>query len=244
MSLTPIFFKKARWMSCPGARTLKLGIETEVFAITLGDAQMITTPGELFPEVFYGVERNRRSDCPAANTGRPYEPSVRDRMTRKYKFVLGLCPDELGYLVPGYDFLTPQVDPAVPTSRQAEDACQTQGVPSHYHETNSASSKLAAAWACAAARLLDGVSLTRLPVAMRRSTCIENPAAGLDEMTRSIPPFEGVKNPIVPLTCLSGTLSPKGGEGQGEGAIGFALQSVSSHLPFKGGMLTADALSS
>ena len=44
----------------------QLEIETDVYAITLGQAQIITTPGELFPEVFYGVERNRRSDCPAA----------------------------------------------------------------------------------------------------------------------------------------------------------------------------------
>jgi hypothetical protein len=136
--------------------THQLEMETEVFAITLGDAQIVTTPGELFPEVFYGVEGNRRRDCPAANTGRPHEPGVRDRMTRKYRFVLGLCPDELGYLVPGYDFLFPQVDPAGPTSREAQDACETNGVPSHYHETNSASSKLAAAWACTAVQLLDG----------------------------------------------------------------------------------------
>jgi hypothetical protein len=136
--------------------THELEIETKVFVITLGDAQIITTPGELFPEVFYGVESYRRRDCPAANTGRPYEPSVRERMTRKYRFVLGLCPDELGYLVPGYDFLAAQVDPAGPASRQAEDACRAKGVPSHYHETNSASSQLAAAWACTAVQLLDG----------------------------------------------------------------------------------------
>ncbi|HLG16203.1 MAG TPA: neutral/alkaline non-lysosomal ceramidase N-terminal domain-containing protein [Blastocatellia bacterium] len=130
-------------------------IESSVHAITIGDAQIITTPGELFPEVFYGVEKNRRRDCPEADTKRPAEPGVRDRMRGKYKFVFGLCPDEFGYIVPGYDFLPPSADPARGL-RQAQDPCKAAGVPNHYHETNSASSQLARAWACVAAALLDG----------------------------------------------------------------------------------------
>jgi len=133
----------------------QMQIETEIYAVTLGDAQIITTPGELFPELFYGVEANRRRDCPVAGSGRAYEPSVRDRMTKKYRFILGLCPDEFGYLVPGYDFSAPQIE-AGHAVRQAEDACASKGVPSHYHETNSASSELAPAWACVASWLLDG----------------------------------------------------------------------------------------
>ena len=130
-------------------------LETTVYAITVGDAQIITTPGELFPEVFYGVEKYRRRDCAQADTKRPAEPSVRDLMTRKYKFVFGLCPDEFGYIVPGYDFLTPTPDPARGL-REAQDPCKSSGMPDHYHETNSASSQLAPRWACVAAALLDG----------------------------------------------------------------------------------------
>ncbi len=130
-------------------------LETTVYAITIGDAQIITTPGELFPEVFYGVEKYRRRDCARADTRRPAEPGVRDRMTKKYKFVFGLCPDEFGYIVPGYDFLAPSPDPARGL-RQAQDPCKSAGSPDHYHETNSASSQLAARWACAAAELLEG----------------------------------------------------------------------------------------
>ena len=130
-------------------------IETTVYAITIGDAQIITSPGELFPEVFYGVEKHRRKDCIQADTKRPAEPSVRERMTGKYKFVFGLCPDEFGYIVPGYDFLAPSPDPARGL-RQAPDPCKSAGVPDHYHETNSASSQLAPRWACVAASLLDG----------------------------------------------------------------------------------------
>jgi hypothetical protein len=130
-------------------------VQTWVYAITLGDAQIITTPGELFPEVLYGVEKFGRKDCPEANTGRPPEPSVYDRMTKKYKFVIGLCPDEFGYIVPGYDFFTPVPD-AFTVIKQAPDPCKSKRVPNHYHETNSASSLLAPAWACIAAQLLDG----------------------------------------------------------------------------------------
>ena len=132
----------------------KVEIETTVYAITMGEAQIITTPGELFPEVFYGVERYRRKDCAEADTKRAMEPSVRDRMTKKYKFVIGLCPDEFGYIVPGYDFLTPSFGFAGAT--QAKDPCKAKGAPDHYHETNSASSQLAPVWACTAAALLDG----------------------------------------------------------------------------------------
>jgi hypothetical protein len=130
-------------------------IEATVYAITIGDAQMITVPGELFPEVFYGVEKSRRRDCPESDTGRAAEPSVRDRMKKKYKFVLGLCSDEFGYIVPGYDFLAPTPDPARGL-REAQDPCKAKGAPNHYHETNSASSQLAPRWACVAAQLLDG----------------------------------------------------------------------------------------
>jgi hypothetical protein len=129
-------------------------VEAWVYCITLGDAQMLTTPGELFPEVLYGVATYGRKDCPAAATGRPAEPSVYDRMTKKYKFILGLCPDEFGYIVPGSDFMPPKID--LNGMHEAEDPCKAERVPKHYHETNSSSSQLAPAWACTARQLLDG----------------------------------------------------------------------------------------
>ena len=77
-------------------------------------------------------------------------------MTGKYKFIFGLCPDEFGYIVPGYDFLKPSVDMARGRLTEAADPCKSSGAPDHYHETNSASSMLASAWSCAAAALLEG----------------------------------------------------------------------------------------
>src|SRR5262249_10799032 len=58
-------------------------IHTFVYDVTLGEAEIITVPGELLPEVFYGIEVHHRTDCQQADTGRPREVSVRDRMTGK-----------------------------------------------------------------------------------------------------------------------------------------------------------------
>lgn len=129
---------------------------TWIYALTLGDAQIVTTPGELFPEVFYGVAKHKRTDCPQADTGAPSEPSIRDAMTAKYRFMFGLCPDELGYIVPMYDWRREPVDLQKLQIKQSVDPCKSNGVPNHYHETNSASSTLAPASACVTVALLTG----------------------------------------------------------------------------------------
>lgn len=77
-------------------------------------------------------------------------------MTRKYRFIIGLSPDEMGYMVPGYDFLSPTLDTEHGGLKEAPDPCKAKGAPDHYHETNSASSQIARAWACIASGLLDG----------------------------------------------------------------------------------------
>lgn len=130
--------------------------KTWIYALTLGDAQIVTTPGELFPELYYGVAKHGRSDCPEAHTGAPPEPSIRDAMTGKYRFVFGLCPDEFGYIVPKSDWRHEPVDPEKMQIRQSVDPCRDKGVPNHYHETNSASSELAPASACVTVALLTG----------------------------------------------------------------------------------------
>ncbi len=131
-------------------------VKTWIYAIALGDAQIVTAPGELFPEVFYGVAKYKRSDCPAADTGAPSEPGIRDAMTAKYRFMFGLCPDELGYIVPKYDWRREPVDLKKLQIKQAVDPCKDKSVPNHYHETNSASSELAPASACVTVALLTG----------------------------------------------------------------------------------------
>lgn len=130
--------------------------KTWIYAIDLGDAQIVTTPGELFPEVFYGVAKYKRADCPQADTGAPAEPGIRDAMTAKYRFMFGLCPDEYGYLVPRYDWRREPIDLKTMDVKKAVDPCKEKGVPNHYHETNSASSILAPASACVTVALLTG----------------------------------------------------------------------------------------
>ncbi len=129
---------------------------TAIYAIDLGDAQIVTTPGELFPEVFYGVARHRRTDCPDADTGAPPEPSIRDAMSARYRFMFGLCPDEYGYIVPKYDWRREPVDLQKMQIRKSVDPCREKGVPNHYHETNSAATELAPASACVTVALLTG----------------------------------------------------------------------------------------
>ena len=122
-------------------------------------AEMVTAPGELFPELFYGTADFHRTDCPSANTGLPYEPSIRNAMHAPYRFLLGLSPDEFGYIVPGYDFYA-----APGIFEEADDPCQGQQydpnvprrtVPSHYHESLSLGADIAATSTCHAVQLLD-----------------------------------------------------------------------------------------
>ncbi len=56
----------------------------------------------------------------------PGPPYFEDRMTRPTKWLLGLCPDELGYIIPGYDYKLDERQPYI------EDAPGH-----HYEETNS-----------------------------------------------------------------------------------------------------------
>jgi hypothetical protein len=151
----------------------------EQYLLTLVDqrkaavAQLVTVPGELFPELFSGVEQARRTDCPAANTGLPYEPSIRAAMTAPYRLLAGLSPDEFGYIVPGYDFY-----PAPSVDAEAEDPCFGQPydarfprrtVPRHYHESLSVGPDIAATSACYALQLLGRDSDVVANAACRRA---------------------------------------------------------------------------
>ena len=120
--------------------------------------QMATSPGELLPELFYGVAEHGRDDCPEADTGLPFEPSIRDAMSAPHRWLIGLSPDQFGYIVPGYDFRT-----TVSLGSEAEDPCGGQEyspgfprrrVPRHYHETLAVGPDIAATATCYAVRLL------------------------------------------------------------------------------------------
>ncbi len=74
--------------------------KTEINVARLGDVLMLTTPGELYPEIVEGGV--------LALPGRDYEvapvesPPLRDTMGRhaRMAFVIGLANDEIGYILP------------------------------------------------------------------------------------------------------------------------------------------------
>ncbi len=147
---------------CPAGTALCAPVDQHL--LTLKDragkplVQLLTIPGEIFPELVYGISRNKRTDCPAADTGAAHEPAIADAMSAKYKLFLGLSPDELGYIVPGYDFYAP---PSI--DEEATDVCKGHAYdeshpgrtsPSHYHESLSLGLNVAASVNCHSLKLL------------------------------------------------------------------------------------------
>ena len=82
-------------------------VVSTVYAVRLGDAQIVTVPGELFPEVYYGVAKARREDCSKAATGRPPEPPVREFMTAEYNLCSVCLLTNWATSCPGTIFLPP-----------------------------------------------------------------------------------------------------------------------------------------
>lgn len=112
-------------------------VETEAALINLGPAQFLTVPGELFPELAIGGYDGGHINVPTKplvdpnNTNppdllaAPEGPYLKDKMHGTYRFIIGLGNDEIGYILPEYDFILG--DP--PYINQAEG--------DHYEETNS-----------------------------------------------------------------------------------------------------------
>ena len=84
----------------PGAYLTSGGIaaRSEVDVVRIGDLEILTVPGELYPEIADGgVE---------AKPGRDFEidpvevPPLRKEMTGKVNMVIGLANDEIGYIIP------------------------------------------------------------------------------------------------------------------------------------------------
>jgi hypothetical protein len=91
---------RARRLDANGA------LESEAVAVTLraapgGEplAQFACVPGEIYPELVIGGIQEPQD--PAADLpGAPREPALRELMSAPYRFVLGLCNDEVGYIIP------------------------------------------------------------------------------------------------------------------------------------------------
>lgn len=111
---------------------------TEVDLVTIGPIQMLTVPGELFPELAIGGYDGSRvgtdqdefiaadNPNPPDVASAPAGPYFKDQMGGEYNWILGLGNDEVGYLVPSYDY---KLDESSPYLSEPEG--------DHYEETNS-----------------------------------------------------------------------------------------------------------
>ncbi len=107
----------------------KASILSEVSYMELGNAQigMFLIPGELYPELESG---NFLSAAESAN-GTQAEYKVLSEMTDcEHSFVVGLCNDELGYIIPDNDFMLHEW---LPYFNIPHDSFGRE----HYEETNS-----------------------------------------------------------------------------------------------------------
>ena len=103
------------------------GVETELAVLMLGDLAVALIPGEIFPELVLGGETGRMN--PDGMNPRPLDQIAAENGIEQM-VVVGLCNDELGYIVPPSDFLVNLKAPYIERIRDAlgED---------HYEETNS-----------------------------------------------------------------------------------------------------------
>lgn len=110
-------------------------LRTAVAVVFLGPIGMVTAPGELFPETFVGFDAAYSLGQPTIDDDNPNPPDLaaapddtplRELLGVEHAIALGLCQDEIGYLVPPYDF---ELHPTAPYIDDAEG--------DHYEETNS-----------------------------------------------------------------------------------------------------------
>jgi hypothetical protein len=73
-------------------------VKSELAVINIGPVSIVTLPGEVYPEIINGgIE---------APPGRDFEvdplevPPMREMMSGRYKFIIGLANDEIGYIIP------------------------------------------------------------------------------------------------------------------------------------------------
>ncbi len=112
-----------------GKKRSKAYVSSEVGYLELGNEQigMFLIPGELFPELWNGEFLSSETSA----TGKNADYRILADMTScKHNFVVGLCNDELGYIIPENDFLLNEKTPYI-------DSCKDKFGRKHYEETNS-----------------------------------------------------------------------------------------------------------
>lgn len=110
-------------------------IFTEVGYLELGNADigMYLIPGELFPELYNGEFLSEET---SATAQKAQYKVLKEQSNAKHTFVVGLCNDELGYIIPENDFF---LNPKTPYIDSGNDRLGRN----HYEETNSTGPKTA-----------------------------------------------------------------------------------------------------
>ena len=117
-------------------------IETELNLLQVGPLTLLTCPGELFPEVHIGGYDGShvgsadaflidpKNENPPDLSQAPAGPYLKERVGAEHVWLVGLGNDQLGYMLPLYDF---ELHPTNPWFDEAEG--------DHYEETNSLGSQ-------------------------------------------------------------------------------------------------------
>ncbi len=129
-------------------------VESEVSVLDVGPARLLGMPAEVFPELALGGYDGRYAyGRPVTTAGNPNPPDLaaapagpylRERVKAPVPMLVGLANDELGYLLPGYDF---KANPSLSMSPRV--------IGHHYEETNSIGPSSTRILTEAAARLLE-----------------------------------------------------------------------------------------
>jgi hypothetical protein len=128
-------------------------VETEIMVVDVGPARLLGMPGEVFPELAIGGYDGRYSyGRPVTTPGNPNPPDLsaapkgpylRDLVKAPVPMLVGLANDELGYVIPAYDF-----------KATASKIGEPQPPGHHYEETNSVGPSATRLLSEAAAQLL------------------------------------------------------------------------------------------
>jgi hypothetical protein len=127
-------------------------VQSEVSKIQLGPVRFLGVPGELFPELGIGFDSAYAFGQPQIASSNPNPPDLSKAPTGPFlqemlggemNMVIGLSGDEIGYLVPDYDY---KLDPNKPYVDRA--------LGNHYEETNSLGPSTTATLFDAARKLL------------------------------------------------------------------------------------------
>ncbi len=152
----------AAWLHMRILRGKAPWLESEMALVRFGDRlSILAVPGELFPELYLGGYDGSKSfqyDVTSKHNPRPPDlkraPTggyLKDRMDTRLKLVFGLANDEIGYIVPEYDFRINKLSPFLYPRPKGH----------HYEETNSVGSQAAKLIVETAGFLIDNGHNTR-----------------------------------------------------------------------------------